>query len=190
MGPKQAFIDVYIESVEPLKFYVEPSPLNDPPLLTGPNGIIFENDHHAGFDIYFQLQGNTFGYYFPNDKHQAVWSETGSVCPDKTAVWNVLKPIKVFDPPFPIPPSQRTLLWAKNPNPGPPPGQGPFKYNLRVTNGSDWKNLDPGGDNMNGPISRNFEWSAIMTGIGSAVATAAALAGAAYLAGLQLVFRS
>ena len=189
MGPRQVFIDVYIESVTPsLKFHVEPSPVNNPPLLTGPNGIIFRNDHHAGFDIYFQLQGNTFGYYFPNDKHEAVWSQKGSVCPSQ-GVWDILKPVKVFDPPYPIPPRQRTTLWAKNPNPGPAPGQGRFQYNLRVTDGTNWLELDPGGDNMNGPQELAFDFSAMLIGIVSAVLTAAALIGAAYLTGLQLVLR-
>lgn len=185
--PRAVFLDVYIDEIDPLSFRVEPSPKNNPPLLTGPNGIIFKNDFHNGFDVYFELQDNTFGYYFPPDKKDALWSQKGSTCPDQTGVWDIFNPIKVFDPPFPTPPSHRTLLWAKNPNPGPAPGQGPFQYNLRVTNGKDWKDLDPGGDNMNGPISFESSWSYVAVGIGSALVTTAVLALAVSLAGFNLV---
>jgi hypothetical protein len=188
--PKIVYIDIYIDSIDPVKCRAVPSPKNIPPLLEGPNGIVFQNEGHNGFDIYFELQDKTFGYYFPDNskKHDALWSQTGSECPKKE-VWDVLNPIKIFDPPYPTPPSHRTLMWAKNPNPGPSPGQGPFQYNLRVTNGTDWKDLDPGGDNMNGPISRNFDWSAVLVGAGSALVTTLVIATGLYLAGFELVAR-
>ena len=72
-------------------------------------------------------------------------------------------------------------------NPNPSPAQGPFKYNLRVTNGTDWKNLDPGGDNMNGPTSFESAWSYVAVGVGSAFATAAVFATAVSLAGFDLI---
>jgi hypothetical protein len=193
-NPKPArvvFIDVFIDQIEPkLLFRVEPSPKNNPQ-LPNPDGIIqFNNDRHNGFDIYFELQGNTFGYYFPNNKLDALWSQTGTQCPDKVAVHDVLTPIKVFDPPYPTPPSQRTLLRAHNPNPSSSngKGQGRFQYNLRVINAKgDWKNLDPGGDNMNGPIQFESAWSYAAVGVGSAFATAAVFAIAVSLAGFDLI---
>jgi len=188
------FVDVFIDSINPLSFRVEPSSKNNPPLLTGPNGIIFKNDHHNGFEVHFELQGNTFGYFFPpnSQAREAIWSQTGTVCPDQVQVLNVFKAPRVVEPkpptpppPPPLPPVERRILIVTNPNPS--PAQGRFMYNLRVTNGTDWKNLDPGGDNMNGPISFESAWSYVAVGIGSAFATTAVLAAAVSLAGFDLI---
>lgn len=187
---RTVFIDVLINEIDPLDFDVKPSAKNIPPLITGTDGIVFQNDHHDGFEIHFELQGNTFGYFFPpnNQKHDAIWSQKGSACPDQSGVWDVFQPIKVVEPVNPLPgpgPVERRTLIVRNKNPGPPPGQGKFMYNLRVTNGTDWKNLDPGGDNQNGPITR-FDWSYALVGVGSAIATTATIALAVSLSGHQL----
>lgn len=179
MGKERVvFVDVYIDQITPtLKFRVNPSPKNDPQLPTDSNGgIIFENDHHPGFDIHFELQGDTHGYFFPPNMDDAVWTQCGSTCPDQTGVWEVFKPRRID---VSCQASERRILIVRNRNPKPP--QGPFQYNLRVTNGTDWKNLDPGGTNNNGHSRLEVNYLAVAsigvtTGVLSAVATAAALA--------------
>lgn len=153
MPGRKVFVDVTIKSISPLDFEVMPrANANKPPLPTKGSGkpgqpiIEFHNDHHAGFEIYFELQGDTKGYFFPPDPKDAVWSKLGSVCPKK-AVWDVLEPKQVLGS---GPALERRTLVAYNANPEGPPGQGPFQYNLRVTDGTDWQDLDPGGDNTNG----------------------------------------
>ena len=65
-NPRVVFVDVFIESITPLRHRVEPSVKNNPQLPVDPDGnIIFENDHHPGFEIHFEFQGDTHGYFFP-----------------------------------------------------------------------------------------------------------------------------
>ena len=194
--PRTVFIDVFIKELNPLDFDVLPSPKNDPQLPTNANPakpgqpeIIFHNHQHAGFKIYFELQGDTKGYFFPpnSDKHNAVWSKCGSDCPTETGVWEVFKPLQVVEPnpaPQPGQPAERRTLVVNNPNPTATPtkpAQGKFKYNLRVTNGRDWLDLDPGGDNSNGGYGftslsyATVATIAATTAILSAIATTATL---------------
>lgn len=172
------FVDVFINRIDPLDFKVVPSSKNNPQLPTGPNDeIIFDNDGHDGFEIHFELQGDTFGYFFPphNNKHDAVWSQRGNVCPTQ-GVWEIFRPLRIVQ--SPVSGELRTLV-VRNKNPGPPPGQGPFQYNLRVTNGSGWKDLDPGGTNNDGS-TRSVDWSyaavGAITGIASSLITLLAVA--------------
>lgn len=167
---RTVFVDVFIKKISPLEFDVLPSPKNDPQLPTslgsgkpGQPEIIFCNKGHAGFDIHFELQGNTHGYFFPStaQKSDAVWSKCGSDCPVDAGVWEVFTPLRVVEPSPPSPPGtpvERRILIVKNLNPPATPTkppQGKFKYNLRVVNkDGDWKNLDPGGDNTNGGWGR------------------------------------
>jgi hypothetical protein len=187
------YVDVTIKEVSPLKFSVLPSPKNLPDQLptkiTGNSDlpiIIFENKKNLnqGFEIHFELQGDTHGYFFPptSDKENSVWSQCGSDCPKKSAVFEVFQPIRIDDPSS-GPLQERRVLVVKNANPdtGNGKGQGPFQYNLRVTNGKDWLDLDPGGDNTNGSakISINYFSVAtvgIITGVLSALVTTFALA--------------
>ena len=185
------FIDVFIKSIEPLDFDVLPSPKNNPQLPTTPNPakpgqpeIIFHNHGHSGFEIHFELMGDTKGHFFPphTEKHNAVWSKCGSHCPTETGVWEVFKPLQVIE--NGQPPERRTLI-VNNPNPTATPTkppQGKFKYNLRVINDkNEWLNLDPGGDNSNGGYGftslsyATVATIAATTAILSAIATTATL---------------
>lgn len=202
------FVDVYIDdpNTERPSFRVLPSPKNKPQLPTRPNPdpqkhnqpeIIFGNNGHKGFQIHFELQGDTHGYFFPSNEHDAVWSQRGRDCPD-TGVWDVFSPLQVESGGHP--PERRTLI-VENPNPpmGGGKGQGKFMYNLRVTDGSRTLNLDPPGDNTNGSVRKDS--AAMSLFFGGAVATAAfaalanmgladndAAAGTALLASLALGF--
>lgn len=154
-GPRTVTIDVTINSIHPLDFSAVPSPKNKPPLPVKASGkpgqpdIEFHNNGHKGFDIYFELQGDTKGYFFPPDPKDACWSQCGTECPKTKAVWEVFEPKQVLEKS----PGERRILIVHNANPPSPPApapQGKFMYNLRVTDGTDWQNLDPGGDNNDG----------------------------------------
>ena len=145
--PNEAYLDVYIDSIDPLGFRVTPSSKNIPPLKTGPDGeIVFDNNGHPGFHVHFTLQDPTHGYLFPKQSQakDAVWSQLGAKCPTKAAQ-------DVFTSPTVSPDGK--VLKVVNTNPS--PAQGAFKYTLRVTDGTDWKNLDPGGLNNNGLTKSN-----------------------------------
>jgi len=115
----------------------------------GPGGeLIFENDGHSGFFVYFDLKDpNKLGYKFPpnNKMNDAVWSRLGEgACPD-TEAWEIFDPRSVTN--------QGMTLRVRNTNVGSDVGK--FGYTLRVTKdgGASYLPLDPGGDNKNGPIA-------------------------------------
>lgn len=174
-NPRTVFVDVHIKSISPLDFDVTPSSKNLPNQLPtnqtakpGQPEILFRNIGHDGFLIHFELQGDTHGYFFPAVEADAVWSQRGTACPDETGVWDVFQPIKVVE--SGNPPERRTLIVKNlNPHMGGGKGQGKFRYNLRVTNGSDWKNLDPPGDNLNG--GKGFTSSSLLTLASVAIGT-------------------
>lgn len=188
-NPRIVFVDVYIDDPtnDPPEFRVELSAKNNPQLPTQQNPanpdqpeIVFHNDHHPGFEIHFELKGNTHGYFFPppSQMDDAVWSKCGTVCPmGPRAIHDVFRAIRVDETGYP---PERRILIVRNNNPEVPPGskqgQGKFMYNLRVTNGTDWRNLDPPGDNTNGSwgfYSYSTTQSFLVAG---AVATAAFVA--------------
>jgi len=115
----------------------------------GPGGeLIFKNEAHSGFFVYFDLKDpNKLGYKFPpNSKiNDAVWSKLGvGACPD-TEAWEIFDPKSVTN--------QGMTLRVRNTNVVPVVGK--FGYTLRVTKdgGANYLPLDPGGDNQNGPIA-------------------------------------
>jgi hypothetical protein len=178
MTGRTVTIDVTINSINPLDFTVEPSPKNKPPLVTkggkpGQPQIEFHNNGHAGFDIYFELQGDTHGYFFPPSPHDACWSKCGSKCP-KTEVWEVFEPKQVLQNNI----GERRTLRVYNANPPSPPApkpQGEFMYYLRVTDGHKWIDLDPGGDNTDGSYTKFTTFMSVGTvAVTTAVLTAAA----------------
>ena len=104
--------------------------------------IVFNNYERSGFDISFRLWDNTGNTFtFPQDETEAVWSQTGSCPRGPKGVWDVLQPKKVS--------ADGLTLSVHNPNDLTCP-LGYFYYTLRVTDGTDWIQLDPGGVNNNG----------------------------------------
>ncbi len=145
--PKDVHVNVILNSASPGDFRIVPEPPGSLP--TGPNGeLIFENDHHSGFFVYFDLKDpNDLGYKFPpsNKMNDAVWSKLGeNACPD-TEVWDIFDPRSVIN--------KGMTLKVRNTNVGSECGK--FCYTLRVTkdSGVSYLPLDPGGDNKNGPIA-------------------------------------
>jgi hypothetical protein len=171
-------VNVFIYSVEPLRFEVEPVSNGLP---KGPDGEIkFENKKHDGFNVYFDLKDPPENYVFLGGSHlsEAVWSQLGKQCPTSAAS-------AVFTPKRVENNGKTLVVYNKNPS----PAQGRFTYTLRVTNdgGKTYLPLDPGGDNMNGPTNFESAWSYVAVGVGSAFATAAVFAVAVSLAGFDLI---
>lgn len=130
-------VDVCLESdAEPPEFRV------DSFLQPEPGGkLVFENRGRPGFVIVFHLRDDTGrDYRFPKSARDAVWSQLGADACPKSAIAVVFEPLRVFN--------DGMSLAVYNRNPHPP--QGEFTYTLRVTNGREWRNLDPGGLNQNG----------------------------------------
>lgn len=130
-------VDVLLESdSEPPKFRV------DSFLQPEPGGkLVFKNRGRRGFVIVFHLRDETGrGYHFPKSARDAVWSQIGANACPTSAICEVFKALRVFN--------EGMSLAVLNRNPSPP--QGDFTYTLRVTNGDEWRNLDPAGSNQNG----------------------------------------
>ncbi len=127
-------IDVWLEPKGGKPFYLETYlPLR------GNGDIIFENHRRDGFIINYNLRDprNT-GYLFPNDLTEALYSATGGGCPTSKGQWPQFEAQEVTN-------GNRTLVVRNRNN-----GKQSFGYTLRVTDGTNWQDLDPGGDNQNG----------------------------------------
>lgn len=168
-SPRLVFVDVFIKKISPLDFDVLPSQKNDPQLgmkqtaKPGQPDIVFHNNKHKGFEIHFELQGDTHGYFFPPNAQEAVWSQRGTACPNVSGVWDVFEPIEVVA--SGEPPERRTLKVKNlNPHMGGGKGQGKFMYNLRVTNGIRPLDLDPGGENQNGGYGLTSAYETVAIG--------------------------
>lgn len=151
--PKDVRVKVTLRSERPNDFTIEPMPVGSIPKGTN-NDLIFENDGHSGFFIYFDLVDDTgLGYKFvERDKHhkkvlhEAVWSVLGANNCPSTGSWDVFRPRDVLQ--------DGMTLKVRNSNVD-EDELGPFTYTLRVSKdgGNSYHSLDPGGDNRNGPIS-------------------------------------
>lgn len=127
------------------------APLPPDPIPTAPDGsLLFDNDHHDGFDIDFVLTDKTGkNYAFPpnNKKQDAVSSKMGPIdsCPAQ-GTSDVFKVISVGGP-------NNSILSVHNKNQDEVVGT--FSYVLWLTNdgGSSYIKLDPGGTNNNGMTS-------------------------------------
>lgn len=157
-NPWKKSVAVTLESANPVQYSIEPTGPNPLPVSNG--ALVFDNDHHNGFDIDFTFTDKTnSGYLWPpnNLKGNAVWSKVGTsvTCPGSpdTEVFHAVKIDQTC-----------TVLTVNNPNPS--PAQGAFQYTLCVTNdgGNTYLPLDPGGINNNGPISepRSFSMTLVV----------------------------
>jgi hypothetical protein len=178
MPGRTVTIDVTINSTKKGDFTVEPSTNDQPPLpkkpaKPGQPEIVFHNNGHKGFDVHFELKGDTHGYFFPPNPKDACWSQCGCECPT-TAVWEVFEPKQVLQNNI----GERRTLIVYNANPPSPPApapQGRFMYNLRVTDGQKWLDLDPGGDNTDGSYTKFTSFLSVGTvAVTTAILTAAA----------------
>ena len=149
--PRQAQVNVILQSVNPTQFNLQPVGLPPP---NGPDQTLtfYNQDQngvgHNGVDVDFILTDNTRGNYaFPpnNKKGNAVSSQLGAtnLCPPQ-GTNQVLNPVNVSGP-------NNNTLRVHNPNQNTVVGL--FSYVLWVTNdgGTTYVALDPGGNNMNGP---------------------------------------
>lgn len=162
-NPRDVHVCVTLNSETPGDFTIQPMPPGIIPM--GPNGeLIFQNAGHPGFFVHFDLQDpNNLGYSFPPQQKikEAVWSElVDGACPKAPGKWDVFDARNIDN--------KGMTLVVHNPNQAPVLGK--FGYTLRVTKdgGLTYLDLDPGGDNQNGPISR-FETSYALVFMGGAV---------------------
>lgn len=175
-SPWEKTVDVTLESVSPLKYSIVPTGTHPLPSQNGM--LVFDNDHHDGFNVHFNLIDKTGGNYRwpPNNlKDQAVWSKVGTSdkCPGSPSK-EVFHAVSVDN-------QTRKVLTVNNPNPK--PAQGAFQYTLCVTNndGKTYLPLDPGGLNNNGPRSAQLlsPTTVFVALVGAAIGATIALSGQA-----------
>jgi hypothetical protein len=145
VAPQEAYVRVVIDSIDPddqlVRYHFETIDL---PM--GPDNVLYFRNckQNQGFYVYYELDG--YGeYQFPADTGEALWVTHGSKtnCPTTNQPpWGQFSPISVLDGNDGTP--RRMLkVWNKNRVPA------EFSYCLRITNGTDWKLVDPGGQNEN-----------------------------------------
>lgn len=182
MGERRLNVLVHIEDPNPKspKFL-----LVCPQLTTLPgtkHDFFFENygDDDEGFLLQFILVGNAHGYFFPDDKLEALYSRKGQGCPDEPDQWPQFRAKEVK-------PGNKILVVRNMNQPG---EEAEFGYTLRVTKrphetnlpDDQFLNLDPGGLNGNGGYGRKKTSAAtfavaIGAGIVSALVTVFSLVG-------------
>ena len=166
-GPRPVTVNVVIDSIERGEFHFETSDLP----MESHNVLVFDNtDDYSGFTIDYVLQ-NSGNYKFPNSLGHALWVRAGSKinCPETRQTWGQFKADSVSD--------DGLTLTVDNKN----DKVRDFAYTLRITDGQDWVDLDPGGMNRNGggepPSALSSSSTLIAMGAG-----AGALVGVAYVA--------
>ncbi len=145
-NPQEALVRVIIDSIDPAdplaKYHFETTDLP----MGQDNDLYFRNCKlNQGFYVFYELVGFD-DYRFPQDKDEALWVSHGSKtnCPmTNQPPWGQFTPLSVLN--GTAPGSERRILkvWNKN------NAQAEFSYSLRITNGTDWKLIDPGGTNEN-----------------------------------------
>lgn len=152
--PKKTTVDVTYKGIDPAngKAIYDIKPGGTDPLPTGPDGLIFINDHFPGFDISFVLTDQTNqNFAFPPDskKEMAVSSQMGGInlCPPQGTL-DVFTVTSVGG-------QKLNTLTVHNRNADKVVGL--FSYVLWITNdgGTRYVPLDPGGSNQNGPTSKS-----------------------------------
>lgn len=172
-GELVAKVSVVVTSTKPLKFHFVTTDL---PM--GPDNVLYFRNcrYDQGFLVYYELQGAP-GYRFPPNKQDAMWAKVGAItsCPSQSSVWGQFKPDEVLDGDGPGQEGRVLKVWNRNHSPA------EFSYTLRITNGSEWLELDPGGINQNGgqPL-----YSQAYYYIGAAVVGGIATYAGLYAAGL------
>jgi hypothetical protein len=176
MGWKELDILVFIDDPDsvPPKFHLE---CDDLPKGQKQDDYVFSNNGHDGFLLNYKLQDPTHGYFFPDDKHEALFSARGEACPTKKDQWEQFRAREVK--------AGNKILVVRNLNQK--GHEGCFAYTLRVTqtphvldSNTRYLDLDPGGTNTNGQSRSNISLFSIagvsvVTGVVSALATVGAL---------------
>jgi hypothetical protein len=170
---KKTTVNVTYSGIDPVtgkaKFTIKPTGTD--PLPTGPDGLIFVNDHFPGFQISFVLIDDTHqNYAFPpnSSKDMAVSSVMGAnQCPpQKTS--DVFQIVGVSG-------TNNNTLTVLNTNKDKLVGI--FSYVLWITNdgGKSYVPLDPGGVNQNGPSIKFPLTSVVIFAVAVAVLALVAL---------------
>ena len=137
---------------ETVELYIDPKA--DPPFtmkskLLKDGKLTFKNDHHPGFIVDFNIVDDGGGYLFPDDEKDALAAgelQPGKpTCPKHGAEWDEFEPLEVTN-------GNRTLRVQNHNN---DPAE--FGFTMFVTkNGKKpYLELDPIGDNRNGPRTVN-----------------------------------
>ena len=122
--------------------------------------IYFSNcGKFKGFRVHYELDNSKNPTFLfptqqtngPDHLGMALWVEQSSSCPNHACKWDVFEAKNVTN-------GGLTLI-VKNTN----EDVAEFFYTLRLTNGTDWLDLDPGGMNQNGGIPL-FSANAILLG--------------------------
>lgn len=139
-NPQEVRVSVVVDSISPLQFHFETIDL---PM--GPKNVLYFRNckKDQGFHVFYELVGAN-GFRFP-DLNQALYVSHGSktACPTTHQNWGQFDALEVLDGNGPG--TQRRILkvWNKNNTPA------EFAYTLRITDGTNWLDLDPGGENQN-----------------------------------------
>jgi hypothetical protein len=135
--PWQAHVDVILDpATQTFKFET-----NDLPM--GPdNKLFFANDGQPGFVVTFHLKDPTYGFVFPENLDEALYSVEEAKCPDEPGQWSQFHAKAVNN--------NGHDLVVRNHN----KKKQDFGYTLLVIDDSNncWK-LDPIGGNENGPAN-------------------------------------
>ena len=144
--PQQALVRVVIDAIDPadplVKYHFETTDL---PM--GPDNLLYFRNCkiNQGFHVFYELVGFD-AWRFPANEDEALWVTHGSKtnCPmTSPPPWGQFTPLAVLDGNGPGTERRILKVWNKNRVPA------EFSYSLRITDGTDWKLIDPGGQNEN-----------------------------------------
>lgn len=164
-----AKIEVYVKVVlhaegSPDNFHFETTYLP----MVGKNVLYFRNAHKSDFfRIHYVLDNSKrLGFLFPpvgpTQFRDALWVHESPDCPDGQCDWQQFKVQDVS--------IDRFTLTVDNKN---DPPETSFSYTLRVTDGHEWLELDPGGENKDsGIVTFSSMLAAAITGAVTSMAAA------------------
>ena len=128
------------------------------------NRLTFKYGKKDGFKIDFVLVDPAGTYVFESDKADALYSTSEATCPNAKGQWPEFTAMSVDNGA-----SVGPTLTVHNKN----KGQQDFGYTLRITDGTNHRNLDPIGTNQTSNGSGRFLMAATVSLIGSALGAAA-----------------